>query len=306
MSSLAYRESRIAHFCSKIGGRLVTPLIIELALPEKLYRNIINAAMDYIRSALHLSYDSYHDDTTFCLSLEANRLNRRNVTPNGAVVPKLEYALEYNRFIKAWCDLGKFLKNLAPTEIRYFRLTPNVRVKFSEELTDNVGRGLNTSIPHSDAWVEGPWGFNFHIPLLGDTERNFLRFYHLKSRSSFSDEFLTEATDYNEKSWVLDHYTKIENFTPLKGCAYFSDYAAIHDTHRRPGATVRVSIDSTIMVGNHEIHKDRIVEYVSQIPEIGSEYFIRCLRSEDDSIAPKKSAFSHYTTGNLEIVSLLK
>ena len=36
------------------------------------------------------------------------------------------------------------------------RVTPNIRIKYGRELSDNENRGLNTQLPHSDAWVEGP------------------------------------------------------------------------------------------------------------------------------------------------------
>ena len=53
-------------------------------------------------------------------------------------------------------------------------MTPNIRVKFGSELKDNINRGLNTSHPHSDAWVEGPWGMNCFFPIIGDYKRNNL------------------------------------------------------------------------------------------------------------------------------------
>ena len=41
--------------------------------------------------------------------VEKHSSNRDNVTPNGAVVPKRDYQLEYNLFIKAWCNCIKEL-----------------------------------------------------------------------------------------------------------------------------------------------------------------------------------------------------
>ena len=34
-------------------------------------------------------------------------------------------------------------------------------------------RVLNTSLPHSDAWSDGPWGMNCFIPLFGDYKSAF-------------------------------------------------------------------------------------------------------------------------------------
>ena len=53
-----------------------------------------------------------------------------------------------------------------PSLLRYFRMTPNIRIKFGKDLKDNLKRNLNTSHPHSDAWVEGPWGMNCFFQFL--------------------------------------------------------------------------------------------------------------------------------------------
>ena len=70
--------------------------------------------------------------------------------------------------------------------LKLFRITPNIRIKFGKELKDNLNRKLSTSYPHSDAWLEGPWGMNCFIPLFGDTKKNNLR-YHVP-KSKFSDQ----------------------------------------------------------------------------------------------------------------------
>ena len=36
----------------------------------------------------------------------------------------------------------------------------------------------------------------------------------------------------------------------------------------------RVSIDTTLMVGNHPVHPDREVEYLDKVPIIGEEKFV--------------------------------
>ena len=64
-----------------------------------------------------------------------------------------------------------------------FRITPNIRVKYGKELEDNIGRPLNTAVPHSDAWLEGPWGLNCYFPILGDCENNTLVYYQPKKVS---------------------------------------------------------------------------------------------------------------------------
>ena len=42
------------------------------------------------------------DDKKFIISLNKKREYRKNVTPNGGVVPKKEYLLEFNLILREW------------------------------------------------------------------------------------------------------------------------------------------------------------------------------------------------------------
>ena len=255
----------------------------------------------YIAKALHFDYSE--DEDVFIQRLNDSRHDRTNVTPNGGVVPKKEYALEYNMFIRSWCNIVKeFIKD-DPSYLKKFRLTPNIRIKYAEELEDNVGRGLDTAWPHSDAWVEGPWGMNCHLPIFGDTKNNYLHFYKLKDESAFEDFFLDTSEVYTNMQWVVDFY-KDDTLVPERGYINVSDYALLHKTKRNPGAGTRVSIDTTIFAGDHDVHPDRKTEYLDTIPNIGEELFIACLRSEVDEVSDKKTVFSHYTSGSLKHITL--
>ena len=98
-----------------------------------------------------------------------------------------------------------------------FRFTPNVRIKYAKELEDNVGRALSTSYAHSDAWVEGPWGYNCYFPLLGDSKNNNLLFYE-PIKKEFDEKMMQASPSYESMQWVLKHYKKI-NFVPKQGKA---------------------------------------------------------------------------------------
>jgi len=206
-------------------------------------------------------------------------------------------------FIRSWCNIVKeFIKD-DPSYLKKFRLTPNIRIKYAEELEDNVGRGLDTAWPHSDAWVEGPWGMNCHLPIFGDTKNNYLHFYKLKDESAFEDFFLDTSEVYTKMQWVVDFY-KDDTIVPERGYINVSDYALLHKTKRNSGAGTRVSIDTTIFAGDHDVHPDRKTEYLDTIPNIGEELFIACLRSEVDEVSDKKTVFSHYTSGSLKHITL--
>jgi len=301
MSSLQYRKDRMTSMAKSWGGEKVNDLFIRKQIPTPLYKEFRQAVGMYIAKALHFEYTS--DEEVFMARLDNAKDNRTNVTPNGGVVPKKEYALEYNLFIRSWCNIVKWFIKDDPSLLKKFRLTPNIRIKYSQELEDNVGRGLDTAWPHSDGWVEGPWGMNCHLPLFGDTSNNYLHFYKLKDESEFRDDFLETSDVYTNMQWVLDYYED-DTLVPERGYINVSDYALLHKTQRNQGAGTRVSIDTTIFAGEHDVHPDRRTEYLDIIPSIGEELFISCLRSETDEIADKKTVFSHYTSGSLKHVTL--
>lgn len=301
MSSLQYRKDRISQMAKVWKAEKVNDLFLNWRVPEELFTNLKRSIGMYIARALHFEFSD--NEVDFIQRLEERRSDRLNVTPNGGVVPKTEYAFEYNAFIKSWCELvEEFVKN-DPSYLRKFRLTPNIRIKYGLELEDNIGRGLDTALPHSDAWVEGPWGMNCHMSIFGDTQNNYLHFYRLIDESKFDDSFLNTAKQYTEMQWVLDYYQD-DDLVPKVGYLSVSDYALPHKTKRNPGAKTRVSIDTTIFAGDHDVHPDRLNEYMDKIPKIGQELYIACLVGENEPPLEKKTVFSHYTGGSLKHIKL--
>ena len=141
---------------------------------------------------------------TECKDNNFNQLD--NVTPNGGVVPKKEFQLEYNLVLRSWSKIVKNMVKNDPSLITKFRITPNIRIKFAQDIEENINRTLNTTWPHSDAWVEGPWTMNCYFPVFGDVENNNLRFWTVKNNNEFSNKFLNNASTYEEMQWVLDYY----------------------------------------------------------------------------------------------------
>ncbi len=300
--SLSYRKSRIKKLSKSWNGSLVNSLMMKWRIPEDLYIQLQFAVGLYISKAMHFKFDS--NEKKLVKLINKNKNNRLNITPNGGVVPKKEYQMEYNLVLKTWCDVVSSMIMPKPKLLNLFRLTPNIRIKFGNEIRENKNRKLNTAIPHSDAWVEGPFGLNCHLPIFGDTERNFLQFFKLKDEKKFKESFLNNSVTYDDMSWVLDFYKVDNKFKPKKGYIYISDYALIHNTKRTANSGLRVSIDTTINSGNHKVHKDRQAEYLKLIPSIGNDIFVKTNRSEKDIINKKKTTYSHYTTGNLERIKL--
>ncbi|MBH09565.1 MAG: hypothetical protein CMG74_04275 [Candidatus Marinimicrobia bacterium] len=257
------------------------------------------ALMLYISKALYFDFTSNEEE--FIHRLDGNYKRLDNVTPNGGIVPKKEYQLEYNLVLRSWSKIVKNMVENNPSLITKYRITPNIRVKFAQEIEENINRTLNTAWPHSDAWVEGPWSMNCYFPAFGDIENNNLRFWTLKDNNEFSKRFLDNASTYEEMQWVLDYYQINKKLKPIKNKVHLSDYALIHATHREEGCGTRVSIDTTVCVGDHDVHADREKEYLKEVSIIGEDYLISSNRSIDDNILDKKSLYSHYTTGSLKV-----
>ena len=290
--SFDYRLKRINNITKKWKLNKIHPLIASYKMNKVIFEEFKFNLKLYISKAMSINFDE--SDKKFMHNVDRARANRINITPNGAIVPKREYHLEYNMVLRSWCELIKLITKNDKKLLKLFRITPNIRVKFGKEISENKNRELSTSVPHSDAWVEGPWGMNCFIPFLGDINNNNLRFYEPKRL--FEDRFLKDSPSYKKMQWVLKYYKPINRIVPKIGHVHFSDYAAIHNTFRKKNCGTRISIDTTIFVGNHLPHKDRIKEYTKKIPSIGLDQFIDSGQYEKDKPANKLSTYSHYTS----------
>ena len=274
------------------------PLITRYKIDKNFFKEFKFNIKLYISKALKISFNE--EDSIFINNIDKARYNRLNITPNGAIVPKREFHLEYNLVLRSWCELVAKMSKKNPKLLKLFRITPNIRIKFGKELEDNKNRELSTSLPHSDAWVEGPWGMNCYIPFFGDTKNNNLQFY--EPIDKFDESFLAISPSYKKMQWVMDYYKSIKKIVPSSGYVNLSDYAAIHNTFRNPNSGSRVSIDTTLFVGNYKPHKDRLREYTDKIPNIGINYFVDSGQYEKNKPANKVSTYSHYTSKVLKLI----
>ena len=100
----------------------------------------------YISKALDIKLSE--NDTVFIKSIDKSRLNRTNITPNGAVVPKREFHLEYNLILRSWTQLVKQITHNNSKLLKLFRITPNVRIKFGKELSDDKISAKSPELDH--------------------------------------------------------------------------------------------------------------------------------------------------------------
>jgi len=279
--------------------QLPHPLMARWKIPECEFSLLWASLALYLTRALHLDRVPTSEEEISSLSI--NGVDLSNVTPNGAIVPKLEYQIEYNAVLGSWSTICRQMINRNPSLLSRFRVTPNIRIKFGQELEKNIDRPLNTGIPHSDAWVEGPWGMNCFLPVMGDCKGNTLLYY---DTDQFKEEYLLNSETYTSMQWVLEHYKSIPNLRALAGYVNLSDYALIHRTERTVGCGARVSIDTTIMVGDYDVIPEREREYTTTIPDFRKNDFMICHVSEKDLFEIEKSPFEHYTKNSLELRQL--
>jgi hypothetical protein len=300
-SSYPYRIKRFSQMQKDWNLDKIHDLMLSHTPNEQLLKEFKNSVMQYIAKSFY--FDVTFDENEFLNRLESNKNIKDNITPNGAVVPKKEYQLEFNLVLRAWTKIIYEMTKNNPSLLSLTRMTPNIRIKFGEDPVENVGRGLNTAHPHSDAWVESSFGINCFVPLIGDIENNNMDYYEPIDPENFSDDFLENAKSYADMQWVLEHYKLSEYLRPKRGKIHFSDFALIHNTSRKENSRLRVSIDTAIYVGEHSPHPDRIDEYMNDIKIIGEDLIISTSRSiHDENIFDKKTHFSHYTTGTLKIL----
>ena len=296
--SLKKRYNRINLITKQWKLEKTHSLITRYKIDPKFFNEFKFNIKLYISKALNIDFNI--NDKIFIKNIDKARNNRLNITPNGAIVPKREFHLEYNLVLRSWCELVGQISKKNPQLLSLFRITPNIRIKFGKELKDNKNRELSTSHPHSDAWVEGPWGMNCYIPFFGDTKNNNLQFY--EPINEFNESYMAISPSYKKMQWVMDYYKKIKKIIPLVGHVNLSDYAAIHNTFRNPNCGTRVSIDTTLFVGNYKPHKDRLKEYTDKIPNIGLSHFVDSGQYEKDKPADKVSTYSHYTSKVLKLI----
>ena len=69
----------------------------------------------------------------------------------------------------------------------------------------------------------------------------------------------------------------------------------MHKTWRSENSKGRVSIDTTLMVGNHPVHPDREVEYLDKVPIIGEESLFKVAVGRKMALFQRKRPTFHIT-----------
>lgn len=229
----------------------------------------------------------------------------KNITPNGMIVPKRNKVLEYNLVVRRFAKIINTF-DIGPL-VDSWHVPLNVRIKYGEADESNLRRDHPTEHAHSDSWAgESAESVTVHIPLLGDTDRNYVQMFY--PPDNFEEAWLGPRATYLDGSQAVVHrYQKIDFVTPL-GSVLLADFSTLHATTRFPGAGARVSIDTTFVlrkpgVSAEVIHPWRKEERVfhkvlSGIGETHLLYFPDTVEQQVDS----QGGFKHPT--NLRVTRI--
>ena len=105
--SINYRLKRINDITKKWKLNKVHPLITAYKINKNFFEEFKFNLKLYVSKAMSIHFDE--NDKKFINNVDRARNNRTNITPNGAIVPKREYHLEYNMVLRSWCELIKLI-----------------------------------------------------------------------------------------------------------------------------------------------------------------------------------------------------
>lgn len=232
-------------------------------LHRRYFLRLRNAVIAYVSRSL--PYPAV-DEADLIDCLTAHRSIVQTITPGGIVVPKRNSSLEYNAVLRAFTEA---VEEVVPANlIGSWHIPINVRVKFPDQTT--VGRVRPSERPHSDAWAgEHPESVTVHIPVIGDSEKNYVALY--EPPANFEESWLQpspseehDAVCAYENELISRWGEKLAFKTP-KGCALFMDASMLHASHREPGCGLRISLEAPFVWAGARQRPDilRAVEHAS-------------------------------------------
>ena len=303
--SLRLREKCFTEFGKKIAlqKKFLNNLMIEINLDEVSLYELQEATINYLVKSSQVEKLVKNEDDL--ISLLSN-YELKNITANGSVISKKSISLEYNLLVKAYL---KFLTKLGVNEeIEKIHFPPNLRVKFPHIKDNHMQRNHPTESMHSDGWTgASPNWVAIHVFLLGDIENNHIRYAY--PPNDLDEEWLSPKLTSSENKEFVEKF-KIVDYIPKKGTMLVVDNSVIHQSYRKPGAGIRVSLDTGIDVRMPELIKKSYKRDVNiqginvdklrkkeefdtrTILDIGvSSYFY--FPDDFDDIKEKKTGFSH-------------
>lgn len=299
--SVIDRQGRVQWF-AELSQRLGTPqdpvfnLMTEVKIDEDRLRQMRDATIRYVCAPLANQGDLTSEQAV----LEAAGNNLANRTPNGMLMPKQEFLMEFNQLHKVMAD---WFHSLGIDDLIYQIFCPIVvRLVMGQRNPQEESRPLSSTKLHADIWADLPLDVvAIQIPILGDTERTTIEFLH--PPHDFEERYMRLLNDYDEAKEV-ERYCERNPVAMRLGYAYFYDGIVPHKTVKKQGgARVTVQLEflkATTDVDRREIEKlrspSRLALYVDgdEWYEYGSTKFLKFRDTYADAekgIFPERSMF---------------
>ena len=214
-------------------------LISALHLDPDHFAAIKNAVHGYICASFERPRESTSDEA-LCRLLDEELDTLANRTPNGALVPKMEFQNEYNEIHRA---VASWLESLNITHlIDSIRCPIVIRAVSGAPAPDAEARPYAASKMHVDLWGgDAPDSVDIVIPVLGDIERTTIEWF--RPTIGFEEKYLRVMDSYDVAK-ELEGQCLQYPVTARMGCAYFIDAIVMHRTVRHGGgARVNLQFD---------------------------------------------------------------
>lgn len=162
-----------------------------------------------------------------------------NKTPNGVLMPKYEFSMEYNMLHSCLVRLLDCLDLDSLTLCWQLPFIVRVVAGHEEDPMASLRPYSATKI-HSDVWVGEPSDLILlNIPILGDVEKTGMRW--LEPPPELGESHLKVLNDFKEGEEIAGQASVLD-LVWKQGHLYFSDAAVLHQTVQS-GGRYRVSID---------------------------------------------------------------
>jgi hypothetical protein len=247
---LKEREAQFESLTSRFEHKKITPLIASHKIETGLFEKLRAAAQNYVIACLpdstKLTRDMVTDEARLLTEFSRQQPNLKNMTPNGILVPKKQYNLEYNLFLKAF---GAVMASLGIFDFVEHWVGPaNLRFKDGVLKRELLNRNYPSEYKHTEAWImyHTPHSIDVFMPLLGDCENNYVEFFQ-PPQDKFQESWLEHQPSYKAGSHIAEFYNKVE-VEYKAGSLVIADVACMHSTIRKADSKPRVSIDTSFRV----------------------------------------------------------
>ena len=239
------RANRIAWFkaFSEALGQPQDPrcdLVAHYKIADEHFDAIRAATRDYLVACVP-DPEGAETDEGLLRQLSTNLDQLYNMTPNGLLLPKVEFENEYNALHKAMADWVKSWN--ADHLIHQLFSQIRVRVVQGASTTAKDGRPYSSTKMHSDLWAgDVADSVNFLVPIMGDLAATTVEYY--QPPEGFEDRFIRVLDDYDEGK---EFEGKVSQYplAPAFGYTTLHDATVLHKTVRK-GGDVRVNLQFTI------------------------------------------------------------